>query len=77
MLIWSLLFLVTALALYGSSFGWITGHPVKDAKFMALIFVALFLVSALCIGISVKMACPASDKWLNLPCFHSGLVNTL
>lgn len=73
MLAWSLLFLGTALAFYVSSFGRITGHPVGDAKFMAAIFMALFLVSLVCIAISVKLVCPVPDAWLDLQCLHSSL----
>jgi len=68
MLAWPILFLVVALAFYGSSFGRITGHPVTDAKFLAAIFVAFSLVSLLCIALSLKSACPAPDKWFNLEC---------
>ncbi len=70
MLAWTLLFLIVALAFYGSSFGRITGHPVTDAKFMAAIFVALTLVSLFCIALSLKSACPTPDKSFNLECLR-------
>ena len=77
MLIWSLSFLVVAIVVYAVSLKVVSGKAFTDGKFMAVVFVALFSLTLLCIAVSMKVACPTPDKWLNLRCLNLSMESLL
>lgn len=64
MIIWSVTFLGGAIVSGIRSFR----DASSPARFLILIFGALLIVSLLGVLISWKMACPGTDKWINLDC---------
>lgn len=70
MLVWSYLFLALAVLFYISSYNRIARRIVIDNKVIALICMALFLVTMICLGVSMKTVCPAPNQWINLSCFR-------
>jgi hypothetical protein len=73
MLIWSAMFFLLALVAFADRLGWITGKPVINAGFFGIIITVLFLMLLFCIALSMKLACPVPDKWINLQCFRLSL----
>ncbi|HUY68277.1 MAG TPA: hypothetical protein VMV79_03145 [Alphaproteobacteria bacterium] len=73
MVVLSILVLIMVLAACAFGCGWVTGRPMVNAWFTALIFATFFVVLALGVLISWKLACPISDKWLDVKCLESVL----
>jgi hypothetical protein len=71
MLILAAIFLFLALIAFADRLGWITGKPVINAGYYGAIITVLFIMVLFCIVLTWKLACPVSDKWLNLECFEA------
>lgn len=69
----AVLFIVATVAGMRSA-GWIGGGPAANARFLALICVALFMLSFLCFMVSWKLACPPADHWFNVECFRAATI---
>jgi hypothetical protein len=73
MVVISLLFFAAALIACAIGFGWVTGKPVQNSKFIAVILTAFLFGSLFNIALSIKLSCPVPDQMLDLECLKAGL----
>lgn len=71
MLVVALFLFVLALAAGADRFGWVTGKPVINAGYFGGIITVLLLIFLFCAGLTWKLACPGSEKWMSYDCFKA------